>query len=298
MSQPKKKLDIHPEIQIAVLSGSGPAMLMIESVVKTQRHQITFFSEIEKLQEWIKSNIPALVILPMTLREDLLRVVPIVRTAMKMNSYSQVKFLAISDLEQKLGDVPAARNTIRMLQGLMDFVPLKFSGDDLGRKIDEQLNEFQQELSQLPVENGFFFLRGKESVKTFEDIVQAYDQGLGIISRMIEASECALLTLDPVTQNYTVVRSTNEAHASGEWDVKAPNIIPRRDIISNKGYCYFQPIRKFVISEAGEPSYGFIYVLREKAKLPLNTDQASLVFSLSREIEDVSQVYTDLHPAP
>ena len=291
MAQNAKKPNISEQIQIAVLNSSGPAMLMVDSVVRSRRYAISVFSDPHELETYIKINIPALVILPMTLREDLIRVVPIVRTAMQMRSFSQVKFLAISDLVQKLGDHPAAQNTIQMLQGLMDFVPLKFSGEDLSRKIDEQLQEFKQELVDVRKSNEFFFLRGKESPQNFGEVIEAYSQGIRMIGRMISASECALLTMDPITQKYKVVQSTNSAHSDSDWELKAPNIIPRRDIVSSRGYFYFQPVKSYLVNEAEERSFGFIYILREKAKTPLNTDQASLIYALAKEIEGLSQAY-------
>ena len=283
--------NLNRQVNIAVLESSGPSLLIIDGLKKSNQFNIKIFLDPSKMEEWIMLNLPALVILPLALREDLIRVAPIVRTAIKMQSYSKLKFVAVTDLEQRLATIPAAQATIRMLQGIMDFFPLKGTVDEFSHCVIQCLNELNEEKSEPKASKEYFFFRGKQTPETVEDVLAAYAQGIGIFRRMVQATDCVLIALDPNTQRYNVVSSTNPEHQEGEWDFKTSSLISRRDVLTNKGFYYLQPVRNYVSNDGNFSAYGFLYVYRERAKLPLNTDQESLLKTLAKEIEGLSQSY-------
>jgi hypothetical protein len=286
------KPDAHKKVKIAVLvSESNPSMLALEQALKTNVFDVYRFSDALKMKDWILVNTNAVVIFPMVLREDSIRVIPIVRAAMSLKKNSRLKFLAVSDLVQKIREDSPAQDTIRILQAIMDFVPLTISGPELISKINQYTSELSQEDETSTKKRDYLLLRLDDFPRTIEEVLDAYNQGVNTINRMIKASECVLLALDEGMNCYKVVRSSNPVRNDGVWDFSHINIIPRRDMISSAGAYYFHPVKNFLTAEGARPTNGFLYVSRDQVKRALNTDEVKLLECLAFEIEGMSQTY-------
>ncbi len=255
----------------------------LDTTVDPRRFDVIRFEGLPELNIWMTGKSDVVLVICVLLSEQLLKAAAVIQLALDQGN----PVILLSDIEERAGQSPTASELLKSLKEKIDFLPLTADEKLLDQTLATKKKGPQKTIRTPPV--SFLFLNGKAHPQSFEQLLEAYDQGIHTLNRHVPASQCTLIAQQKGTGKYKIVGSSEPGLVGQDWDDSFTNIVPKRDIISSKSYHYFQPISACLSERTDQRlTGGYIFISRTKTARVLNQSEAHLLEILADEIAQVS----------